>query len=346
MMATSKVKRPKKLIKKPISKPRNTSVSKKPMARSTASKPVVEENKTRKLKHPKYKSFKLTKRIKSPLAPIPSAYRLTRASLGTFKRNWRLFLGIIVCYGLVSLLLVRGFGSNLHLTQYKETLQFDDPTLKASALGTASTLFGYLISNSGGSVNQTAGTYQALLIIVIILVLIWTLRQVLAGIKINVRDAYYKSLYPMVPFLLVLLVIGLQMVPFIIGGWLYSVIVNGSLAANTLEKATVTVIAVLLFLLSLYMVCSSIFALIIVTLPDMYPIKALRSARQLVANRRWLVMRKVLFLPILIFIVIAILMMPFLLFATGVAEWAFFIISIFIPAVAVSYLYTLYRALL
>ncbi len=50
----------------------------------------------------------------------------------------------------------------------------------------------------------------------------------------------------------------------------------------------------LLAMLTLIYVKSSLFALYIVTLPDMTPMKALRSARELARYRRWTVLRKIL----------------------------------------------------
>ena len=57
------------------------------------------------------------------------------------------------------------------------------------------------------------------------------------------------------------------------------------------------------------------FALYIVTLPDMTPMKALRSARELVRYRRWTVLRKVLFLPLMLLVVAAIIMVPIIILA-------------------------------
>ena len=74
-----------------------------------------------------------------------------------------------------------------------------------------------------------------------------------------------------------------------------------------------------LALLSLYMICSSLFALYIVTLPNVTPMKALRSARQLVLHRRFLVLRKILFMPLALLVLGAIIMIPLIIFLTFAA---------------------------
>jgi phosphatidylglycerophosphate synthase len=74
--------------------------------------------------------------------------------------------------------------------------------------------------------------------------------------------------------------------------------------------------------------------------------KALRSARELVRYRRWTILRKVLFLPLLLLIVTAIMMVPVISVVTPLAQWVFFILMMAAIAVVHSYMYTLYRELL
>jgi hypothetical protein len=102
----------------------------------------------------------------------------------------------------------------------------------------------------------------------------------------------------------------------------------------------------MLALLSLYMVTSSVFALYIVTLPNMTPMRALRSARGLVLGRRWTVLRKLLFLPIALFLLGALIMLPLIWFWAPAATWVFFALSMACLAALHSYMYALYRSLL
>ena len=152
-------------------------------------------------------------------------------------------------------------------------------------------------------------------------------------------------MYPLIPFVLVLMVIGLQLVPLLVGSALYSAVINNGIAVMAIEKIIWAIGCFLLALLSLYMICSSIFALYIVTLPDMTPFKALRSARQLVLHRRWTVLRKVLFLPVALLIIAALIMVPLVILLTPLAQWIFFALTMFGIAIVHSYMYNLYREL-
>ena len=171
-------------------------------------------------------------------------------------------------------------------------------------------------------------------------------RQVLSGKQPRIRDAYYKGMTPLIPFMLVLLVIGLQLLPLLIGSALYSMVMSNGIAVYFIEKLLWTLLFIGLALWSLYMISASVFALYIITLPEMTPVKALRSARELVRHRRWTVLRKILFLPLVLLLVTALIMVPIIILATVVVQWVFFGLTIFALLVVHGYAYTLYRELL
>ena len=298
----------------------------------------------RRLKNPNYKSFGLSKRIKHP-TKLPSAWKVFKKSLKLLNVNWKLFLSITLIYGLLTIVLVRGFGGGLNLGELKETLK-SGVAGNYSNLWTGLTLFSYLLGSAGSSSTPTGGVYQTILIIILSLAVIWALREVLAEHTVRVRDTFYRGMYPLIPFILVFLVIGIQLIPLLAGSWLYSTVIDNGIAVTGMEKFIWVVMALLLATLSLYMICSSLFALYIVTLTNMTPVKALRSARQLVLYRRSAVLRKILFLPLVLLVLGAIIMVPIILVSTAVAEWLFFGLSMFTLVVVHAYIYTLYRELL
>lgn len=276
---------------------------------------------------------------------LTGSFRLMAKSLKLLQQHWRLFLVITIIYGVLSIILVRGIGGGLDLSSLKESLK-NGVEGQYSQLATGTILFSYLIGSSGSSANPDAGTYQTLLVVLMSLVVIWALRQVLAGQAIKARDAFYKGTYPLVQFILILLVISVQLLPLLIGAWIYAAVIGNGLASSGPEKLLWLVIFFALAVASFYMVSSSIFAAYIVTLPDMTPLKALRSARALVRNRRWAVIRKVLFLPVAVFVIGAVIMIPLILVVTPAAEWIFFALSMCSLVIVHSYMYNLYRELL
>jgi hypothetical protein len=301
--------------------------------------------KTRKLKANSYRSFRMTKRVKHEKPQAIRAWKLFRKSFQVLKRRRRLFLGIVAVYLLLTVVLVKGFGVSTGVIDLKDTLQ---EVFKGSTgqLATGFTLFAALLTSTGSGGTETSSLYQTIFLVITSLALIWALRQVLAGEKPKVRDAFYRGMSPLVPFLLVLGVVCLQMTPLVIGTWLYSAVIASGVAATVAEQAVWWICVGMLTLLSFYMLTSSLFALYIVTLPEMTPMKALKSAREIVRYRRWVIMRKILALPVLLLLSGALIMVPLIIFATPVAEWAFFILNMAVLAVIHSYMYTLYRELL
>jgi hypothetical protein len=223
-----------------------------------------------------------------------------------------------------------------------------DPFSKTntSQISNGVTLFLYLLGNTNNSNNANAGVFQTILLIIISLAIIWGLRQAYNGIYARVRDAFYQGMNALIMFIMILVVIGLQLVPLILGATLYNLVISNGIAVYTIEKWLWGLLFFVLAIVTIYMICSSIFALYIVTLPDMTPMKALRSARELVMHRRWEVLRKIIFLPIALIIIATIIMIPLLLMATPVAVWVFFIMTMAGLVVIHSYVYALYRELL
>ncbi|MCA9332812.1 hypothetical protein KDA00_02970 [Candidatus Saccharibacteria bacterium] len=302
------------------------------------------ESKTRKVKKPEYRSFRLHKKIKNPSKPIIGSFKLMRESLKHLLKNKKLYLGIASVYFLVSLVLVSGLIGGTDYSTVKESLSevFNGTT---GQLSIGISLFSMLIGG-GNSITESGSVYQTTLIIMISLVSIWALRHSYAKTKITVRDAFYKSMTPFVPFVLVLIVMGLQLIPLLIGTTLYSIAIGQGLAVTVVEKVVWVLLVLGLFVLTLYMLTSSIFALYIVTLPELTPMKALRSARELVRYRRWTIMRKVIFLPISLLLLAATIMIPVLLFLTFMAQWIFAFLSAIGIIVIHSYMYKLYRELI
>ena len=276
---------------------------------------------------------------------LPSVLVISKNSIKIIRKYLKTFAFLTLIYAILYIIFIRGISGGLNLSSLRNTL---DHTKGTTTLSNGLSLFGDLVGNAttGQASSVNAGVYQTILLIVISLALIWALRQAYNGSKIRARDAFYRGMYPVIPFIAVLLVLGLGLIPMLIGGSIYSAVITNGIAVGALEKSLWALMFAVLSLVSFYLISSTIFALYIVTLPDMTPMKAIRSARQLVKRRRWLVMRKVLFLPFIIGVVALIIMVPIILLITVAASWIFLIFSLLCLVFIISYLYALYRELL
>ena len=279
------------------------------------------------------------------LKRLPSAWQLTEASGRLLWRHRRLFGGITLLYGLLTLLLIQGIAGGTDVSSLKDGLnQVFNGHL--GSLASSLSVFVVLVGSAGNSSSQTAGAYQLFLALITSLAVIWSLRQVLQGRTIRLRDAYYRGMYPFIPFILVLIVVSLQLLPLLIGSSLYSLVITNGIAVSLVEKLIWAAVFAGLGALSLYWISSSLFALYIAALPDMTPLKALRSARELVRGRRWPVLRKVLFLPLVLLVAAAIIMVPIIIWLTPVAQWVFFLLTMFSLVAIHTYMYAFYRELI
>ncbi len=340
----------KKTEKTPVKRPTAKSTTQKSPAKQAAAKRTVtakasdKQSSPRRLKRSSYKSLRLQKRIKHP-AKLPSVWKLIKLASLTLWRRKVLFIGITLIYGLLNVVLAQGLSATTNVPALKNILDNLTPQ-HLNALVSGTTIFVSLITSAGTSPSQIAGAYQAFLALLGSLAIIWALRQVLVGARPRIRDAYYRGMYPLVPFLLVFLVACLQLIPLLVGATLYSIVISRGIAAYFVEKLLWGLLYGLLSLLTFYLLSSSIFALYIVTLPDMTPMRALRSARELVRHRRWTVVRKILALPVILVLIAAVLMLPIIILLTPLAQYVFFILTMLALLAIHTYMYTLYRELL
>lgn len=294
---------------------------------------------TRKLTRGQKKS--VAKKTAKNRTKLPGSFRLTGQVFKTLRTYWKPLGGIVLVYLVLNIIFASGI-SNLSssVSDIKANLEGSDKFW--NALGG----FGTLVGSAGAGDSQTATVLQSILIILESLVVIWALRQLLAGTTIGVKEAYYRSMTPLTPFILVIAVIFIQLLPLTLGTPVFGAILNAIFNPGGALTTTFIIIFAGLALWSFYMISSSIFALYIVTLPDMQPRQALRSAKNLVKFRRWQLMRRVFFLPIFIFVTMAAIVVPLILLASFMVTPVFYVLSMLSILFVHTYLYSLYRSLL
>jgi hypothetical protein len=316
----------------------------------TAKKMIVKDPKISKpgakaRQKPKYKSFRLHKRIKHPQAKIPSWWHLLRKSFALIKANKKAVLIFVVVYALLNLFLVRGLTSTVDIEGVKESLT-SIVGEESSGFASGFTAFGLLVDASTKGSGEIAQVYQTFLLIFASLALIWLYRQQQAGNKVTMKMAFYRGMYPLIPFCLVLIVISLQMIPALIGNFLYTTVISNGLVVGALEQIAWLLLFCSTLLLSLYMIASSSMALYIVTLPEMTPMIALRQARELVRHRRFAVILRMIAIILVIFALLFVIVLPVIFIAPALAEWMFFIITVLGIPLVHGYMFSLYRELL
>ncbi|MDQ3093871.1 MAG: hypothetical protein M3Q70_01695 [bacterium] len=303
------------------------------------------ETDSRKRKSPKYKHFRLQKKIPHPKgAPAPITV-LIRRTATLLKLCWKPLLILSAVFAAIQLLFVYGLQQPLDVRDFRDTL---DELFQGSIdnFSTIVATFSALFGAQRDSTVPNSNIYSSIVILFFSLMFIWIYRQKTAGNKFTVLQAVYRSPYPITVVLGVMIVIAVQMLPFAVGSVLFSTVMQGEIAINAYEKAIWWIFLGLTVLLSGYLISSSLFAVYIATLPNMTPLRALRSARNLVRFRRFSVMNR-LFSGLLLFTLAgAGVLLPLIFFLPTVAGWAYFVLSAIALPVATAFIYTLYRDLL
>lgn len=247
----------------------------------------------------------------------------------------------LVCVGL-NLLLVHNFSLDVAtLKSQIETL------IGANTLATGAGTFLAVLS-AGSSASGAAGVYQYILLIVVSLAFIWSLRQ-LTSVTVQlprVKDSFYRGMEPLVPFVLVLTVLGLCTLPFVLGASMYSLVSVNGIAVGWAEQLLWLALSIGLAGVSVWLLARYATAAYIVTLPSVTPIQALRSSAKLTKGYRLHIFRKVVVLSIVLLLLTAALTIPAILLWTPLVQWVVFLCGVVALLFAHVYLYSLYRELL
>lgn len=278
-------------------------------------------------------------------AKLPNGFQLTAQVAHLLKKYWRLFAGILIVYLLLNIIFASGI-SNIasNVASVKDSLNSNGTSAHPLAAGLGGFLA--LVVSAGASSSATGSVLQTVLIIIESLVIIWALRHVMAGHRVGVKESYYKSTAPLIPFLLVLAFIFIQLLPVTFGSAFLAAIAASLGTVSGVWTLVFGIVSLLLAAWSIYMVTGSIFAIYIITLPDVRPRMALRSAKKLVRFKRWLILSRLVFLPIIILAVMAIVVIPLILYATWLVVPVFYALSVGSLLFVHAYLYSLYRGLI
>lgn len=247
-----------------------------------------------------HRSFKKTDKHDMPVRPrLPGFWGLTIEVLGLAGRFKLASLFFVLFYAGSSSVIV-GFIQQDNYQKIVDVLnqvgaqvlhgQYDRSVELVSAAGVIMT------GGLNGPLTEAQQLAMLLLGLIVWLCVVWYLRHRLAGKAVRIRDALYNGCAPLVSSVMVGLVMLLQLLPVLIGGFLYVTAALGGALDTGVVSMTFGLAVALLGVLSLYWVSASQFALVIVTLPGMYPAAAFRQAGDIAAGKRLALVVRLLWL--------------------------------------------------
>lgn len=306
-----------------------------------------------------HRSFRMTRRRDYARAlDIPGYIAFTHSVNKTVWGFRKLFIPLAIIYIVLYAILV-GVGSQDTYSSLSGTLQESTDQVfqgDISAVGQAGIMLLAIVS-SGTSVQATEAQqiFSIFIFVLIWLTTVWLLRNALAGHKVKLRDGLYNSGAPIFATVVLLLIVALQAVPVAVAAIGYTAAESSGLLAGGAATMMFWIGAGLLVILSLYWITSSLLAMIIVTLPGIYPMRALKAAGDIVLGRRTRILLRWLWMILMVLLSWVVVMIPIILIDMWIKElWPAIEWVPIVPSVIVilgafstiwvsSYIYLLYR---
>ena len=275
---------------------------------------------------------------------LPSLTSQASAAFKMFFKFWKIFLPLLLIFVGLYIFLIGAMSENT-LADVKAGL----------------TLLGIISTGGLTTMNDAQVVIAVLLFTIIWLVTIYLARHLLAGHQeIKMRDGFYSALSPLVSTLVVGLIIFLEAVPIMLTIIVFQVALTTEFLSTPFYALLFFMFAALMITLSLYLLSSSFFAIIVVSAPGLYPLTAVRMAKNLIMGRRLRFLIRVFYLVSIVALLYLLLLMPAIIFDGALKAQFAWLAESKIPFVAIIqltitvfifiylsiYFYLFYRALL
>lgn len=199
--------------------------------------------------------------------------------------------------------------------------------------------------------DETSGVMGALVFLMIWLTTIYALRRRMAGKEVDIRETFFNSMGPLLSTLVVLVVALIQCVPIVILVIAYSAAVETELLATPFHALLFWGFGALMILLTGYLWSSTLMALVAVSAPGLYPLKALKVTNDLMLGRRMKFVLRLVALLLVLALMWVVILGPVAALA-GATGWTWLagvvavILACFSAIYAAVYLYTYYKYML
>lgn len=263
-----------------------------------------------------HRSFALTRGRDKPKIPLFEGYvRFTFRVIKIIVKEWRLFIKLLFFYVAAALTII-GLQSAGGGAATQNTSEAANEALKGfGAFGQAALSSALLMFNTfGGNLTEVQGFFVSVLYVMMVLSVIWLLRQRLAGRKVVVRDALYNAGTPIVSMYVLLVIGALQLLPFGILLFVYNIATTSGLLDGGIERAMVDIALGLSGVLTLYFLTTTVFALVMATIPGTYPLVAYRTSKKIILGQRTRLVMRIVWMVVVMVLGWMLVMVPLLAF--------------------------------
>lgn len=260
-----------------------------------------------------HRSFRRTRRRDYVTNLKLPAYTVFTLEVGKFlRKNWQLFGTVVIVFALLSSFISGLSGQNNYAVIQDLFKQASGELFVGGAgkLGEAAILLTTTIASGSNTLEPDQQVYLGLVFLLSWLVTIWLIRELMAGARPRFRDGLYSAGAPIVSTGAIVLFIALQLIPVGLVALAYTALSTSGVVENGFGAMLFAIITAMIALLVLYWMVTSFVALVIVTLPGMYPVRAMKTAGDLVVGIRMPILLRLLWMAFVVILAWVIVMVP------------------------------------
>lgn len=233
-------------------------------------------------------------------------------------KNWKLFLPLMVIAVILNALFV-GIMDEANYVQFQDIMDQTSVEVAGGDIGNVAKAGLLLISTVttgglSGESSEAAVVFGVLIFLVLWLTTIYLLRHRLAEHEVKLRDGLYNAMTPLISTLLVFVVAVIQCIPIFLLVVVYSAAVQTEFLATPFYALVFFIFAALMMVISGYLLSGTLMALVAVSAPGLYPMKALRTASELMMGRRVKLILRLVALILVLGLTWVMVMLPLILF--------------------------------
>lgn len=288
---------------------------------------------------------------------LPGYVAFTSEVLQTLRAHKSVFIRLVLLYGFM-LFALGGVTSQATYTEINDLLNESRQDLTKNGfntVGQAGLLLLSTYATGPGTLSADQQLYLGFFLLLVWLTTVWLLREFKLKRRPLLRDGLYNAGAPILSSLVLCFILLFQLLPIGIMAIVYGALTSVGLATSGFGAMLFWVLAIAIIALSFYWATSTLIALVVVTLPGMYPFKALKASGDLVIGRRLRILYRLLWIQLLIILAWAIIMIPLILLDNWLATlWPVYVNIPVVPVIAAvasagsavifaSYVYLLYR---
>lgn len=244
-----------------------------------------------------HRSFRRTRRRDYTRSLVAPGYISFTVEVGRMLRtHWRLFLLLTLVYAAIMVLLGAITSQDVYAT-ITELFSGAGADVAEGGIGAfAEAALVTLATFASGGSNLTAeqSVYLGFTLMFSWLATVWLLRELLLGRRPKLRDGLYNSGAPILSTVGVLVVMAIQAIPVGIVMLAYAALSAIGFIDDGFGAMLFWLFASVVVAMVLYWLTSTLLALVVVTIPGMYPLRAVRVAGDLVVGRRLRILLRLL----------------------------------------------------